>query len=134
MTGTRQSGQIERLQQRLEGWRKKRRPRSRIPEGLWNAAAELARSYGVNKVARALHLDYYNLKERRDGIMVSSAAAGKGENAPPLIEVISERGPQGAECVIELESAQGAKMRIHYRGQAVPEAVALCAEFLKNGR
>jgi hypothetical protein len=128
------ANQIERLQQRLEAWRESRRPRSRIPEGLWRAAAELARSYGVNKVARALHLDYYNLKERRDGLMVSSAAAGKGESASPFIEVISERAPQGAECVIELESARGAKMRIHYRGQAVPEAPALCAEFLKNGR
>lgn len=132
MVKARRARQIERLRQRLEAWRKNRQPRSRIPERLWNAAAELARTYGVNKVARALHLDYYNLKERRDGITASSAPAG--QSAPPFIEVISERGPQGAECVIELESARGAKMRIQYRGQAVPEAAALCAEFLKNGR
>lgn len=133
MIEAKESGQIERLRQRLEAWRKNRKPRSRIPEQLWNAAAELARSYGVNKVARALHLDYYNLKERRDGIIRTDTGTAAGQSASSFIELMSGRESQ-AECVIDLESANGAKMRIHFRGRVVPEATALCAEFLKNGR
>lgn len=123
---------IERVRERLEAWRKGRKPRSRIPERLWKAAAELARSYGVHKVARALHLDYYNLKDRRDGIV--NLNEGSNQDAASFIEVMPNKASYSGECVIELESSKGAKMRIHFKGEGVPQATALCAEFLKNGR
>lgn len=131
MTESNGEPQIERVRERLEAWRKSRKPRSRIPERLWDAAAELARSYGVHKVARALHLDYYNLRDRRDGIVRSETGADK---RPASFIEVTGRATQPAECVIELESAKGAKMRIHLKGESVPEAATLCAEFLKKGR
>jgi hypothetical protein len=56
--------QVERVRQRFERWRRRRKKRSRIPEQLWRAAVAVAASYGVNPTARALGLDYYELKKR----------------------------------------------------------------------
>ncbi len=57
--------QVERVRRRFERWRRTRKQRSRIPEGLWHAAVQVAGSYGVNKTARALGLDYYELRNRK---------------------------------------------------------------------
>jgi hypothetical protein len=51
------SDQIERVRQRLDAWRKAHKPRSQIPKRLWNSAVRLAGQYGLNKTAKALHLD-----------------------------------------------------------------------------
>ena len=124
--------EIERLQQRLEGWRMNRKGRLRIPERFWNAAVELARSYGVWKVAKALRLDYYNLKERCDGTAGASAATNQA--APSFIEVAPSPALQIAECVIELENADGGRIRMHFKGERLPNAESVCTEFLKNRR
>ena len=46
--------ELDRLQQRFERWRRTHRIRSRIPEPLWTAAARVAGTYGVHRVAKAL--------------------------------------------------------------------------------
>ena len=48
----------------LNGWRRTRSVGQRIPEPLWNAAAELARVDGVGPIAAALKLNYYDLQRR----------------------------------------------------------------------
>ena len=58
--------QVERVRRRFERWRRTRKKRSPIPERLWQAAVQVAGSYGVNKTARALGLDYYELRKRLD--------------------------------------------------------------------
>ena len=59
--------ELRELQQRLASWRRTRRKRGRLPEWLWNSSVALARAHGVNRVARALRLDYYGLKRRLSG-------------------------------------------------------------------
>ncbi len=51
-------------QSQFERWRWSRSRGTRIPATLWDAAVEAAREHGVSKVAGALRLDYYRLKER----------------------------------------------------------------------
>ena len=53
---------LERLQQRFEHSRRTGKARSHIPSRLWAAAVTMATTYGVNRTARALRLDYYSLK------------------------------------------------------------------------
>lgn len=53
---------LNQLQRQLATWRRRRSGRARLPEGLWRAAAELARGQGASTVARTLHLDYYKLR------------------------------------------------------------------------
>ena len=67
------SAACSRVQRKLEQWRQRHRPRVPISEGLWREAAELARTHGINRTARALRLDYYSLQKR------VAAAAGSGE-------------------------------------------------------
>jgi len=59
---------LEGVRRRFEHWRRSRTPGTRIPDSLWQAAAKMARSSGVNRTAKALGLDYYSysLKERAE--------------------------------------------------------------------
>ncbi|MCP4201175.1 MAG: hypothetical protein GY769_04495, partial [bacterium] len=52
------------VQSQFERWRQDRKRGTRIPETLWQAAAEVAGECGVSKTAQALGLDYYGLKKR----------------------------------------------------------------------
>jgi hypothetical protein len=57
-------GDLEQLRRRFEEFRNTQPVRSRLPESLWAAAAELAKHHGVNPTARALRLDYTGLRKR----------------------------------------------------------------------
>lgn len=52
------------LAQRLKAWRAQRTAGQRIPEELWQAAAQLARIHGLSPTAAALRLNYYDLQRR----------------------------------------------------------------------
>jgi len=135
--------QLKRICRRLEHWRRTRRGRMRIPEALWGLTVEAAGTYGLNRTARALGLDYYSLKKRveaagcvadrqvtRRGSKVPAAAtfvelaplAGVTEAAPPTFGGLPE-------CLLEFENAGGAKLRMHLKGVAVPDLVALSRSF-----
>ena len=75
---------LQGVQRRFERWRQSRTLGTRIPDSLWAAAAKMARSYGVNRTAKVLGLDYYSLKERAEapsaqGDSSSSEASADGE-------------------------------------------------------
>ena len=55
---------LARATERFEKWRKRGRARRKIPDRLWDLARSLGETYGVNRTARALRLDYYDLKGR----------------------------------------------------------------------
>ena len=58
---------LQELSGRFEDWRRTRRGKLPIPEPLWEAAAELARSHGVCQTAQVLRLEYKKLKQLTDG-------------------------------------------------------------------
>ena len=119
---------LSRAQRKIEQWRERRRPRTRIPEELWREAAELACAHGINRTARALRLDYYALKKR------AAAAARSGERAPEFVEILPGGMPATRpECLIEVEDASGAKMRIRLQGGDLPDLAALIGVF-REGR
>lgn len=96
---------IEAVRSELEAWRRTRKKGERIPEHFWQAMGELARGFGVGRVARVLGVGYHALKER---------TRGPGEPAesshPVFVELpLSGAVPQ-SECVVELEDGRGAKM------------------------
>jgi hypothetical protein len=57
---------LEELRRRFEEFRYSQWVRSRLPESLWAAAADLARCHGVNPTARALRLDYTGLRKQAE--------------------------------------------------------------------
>ena len=106
--------QVERVRQRLERWRRTRKKRTRIPEQLWQESVEVARGYGVNQTARALRLDYYGLKQRLDAGFAGTAV--EQEPVASFVELVGASPVVVSECLVEVESASGTKMRIHLKG------------------
>ena len=70
---------LEQLRRRFEEFRAARSGRSRFPETLWIAAAEMAKRYGVNRTAQVFQLEYGGLRKRAENQLRSKAkGAEKG--------------------------------------------------------
>jgi len=54
---------VEELRKRFEEFRNQHERRTRLPEELWRAAAEIAERRGINLVCRCLRLDANSLKK-----------------------------------------------------------------------
>ena len=111
---------LSRLGKRFAAWRESRVAGQRIPETLWESAAKMAAQYGVSRTAGFLKLDYYSLKKRLEAASTPAASAPFLE-LPPL--------PVVSECLIELEDAAGARMRVQLKGQNPPDLLALSRSF-----
>jgi len=109
---------ILQLQRQLEDFRSSQPGRMKLPESLWQAAVELARQYGVYPVAHPLRLDYMGLKKRLGEVRPHR---GRKAAAPAFVEVVAAQPAALEACVIEFESARGAKMRIHWKAAIPPD-------------
>jgi hypothetical protein len=98
------------LSQRLEQWRSEQPTRSRLPESIWTAAAEMAQRHGLHRTTKALRLDYTGLKKR-----MPAAAQSAGSPPPHFLELLAPAAAGPAECVVEWESARG-RMRVAMKG------------------
>jgi hypothetical protein len=115
------SEQLQQLKKRFDEWRAVRAPRSRLPEELWAAAAEIASQQGMYRVAKALRLDYSALKKR---VSAASSAPASPAAPPTFVELLNAACPTSAECLIELEGAGGGRMRIQIK-ISPPEVASL---------
>ena len=82
---------LEQLRRRFEEFRNTQPGYSRLPDGLWAAAAELARRYGVNATGRALWPEYKGLRKRVEDQERPEAKRKKAE-APNFLEFIAPGG------------------------------------------
>jgi hypothetical protein len=125
---------LQGIRQRLQDWRSQRKLGEHIPAPLWAAAVDAAREHGVYRVAIELHLDYAGLKRRVEG---PGATAPRNQVAPQFVELLATAAPPPApaasagrhECVVELENARGAKMRVQLDGPGVAALAGLCSAF-----
>jgi hypothetical protein len=116
-------GPLRRGAERFDRWRRTHERGTRIPETLWKLAANLAGAYGVSKTVAALKLDYYSLKRRL--AESTMAAAPTREEQPKFLDLPGSALAAPGECVIECENGDGARMRIHLKGVALPDLAAL---------
>jgi len=86
----------------------------------------MAERYGTCRTAKALRLGYYSLKER-----VEREAA---VNKATFLELPLPSPTVAGECLLEWEDTAGAKMRVHLKGVAVPDLVALSRSFWEGQR
>lgn len=97
---------LEEVRGRLESFREERTGR-RIPEELWDAAARLCEHHSVNRVSKALGLNYMDLRKR------VKVAEPKPRTAPsPGFLELDLKDLSGAKCLVEMEATDGAKLRI----------------------
>ena len=115
---------ILKLQRQLEEFRSSQPVRTKLPEALWQAAVELAQQYGIYPVAHPLRLDYMGLKRRLGEV---SSPDRQKVAAPAFVELVAAQPATLEACVIEFESARGAKMRIHWKAATPPDWTNLLA-------
>lgn len=136
--GTKKTGELPArlasLRRRFEEWRRTRKVRSRIPGPLWDSAVKAAGMYGLHRTAKALRVNYYALKERVEEKTANGASSvSKGDEATFLELAAAAPTPSisagSCECTLELEDADGAKMRVHLGGIATPDLIALSRSF-----
>ncbi len=113
------------LSQRLEQWRSEHPARSRLPESIWSAAAEMAKRHGMHRTTKALRLDYTGLKKRMP-------TTEHSDGAPPVrfVELLVPTAVSPAECVVEWESARG-RMRVAMKG-VTPDWASLLRAWREN--
>lgn len=116
------------LCERFEDWRSTRTGADRIPETLWKAAVACAGRFGPCLTARALRLDYNSLKRR-----IAAQSDCREVASASFVEILPPGGIPAAECVLEVESRQGTKLRIHLRRATVPDIALLARSFAGEG-
>jgi hypothetical protein len=118
---------LNRLQSQLSAWRRRQTGRARLPETIWKAATELARTHSPSRVARTLRLDYYKLRERLAG------TSSLQRTPPAFVEV---KSPWVSEAVtdqaaIELSDGTGARMTVRVRSD-LSTLLALAQSFWRR--
>jgi len=81
-------------------------------------AVATAKTHGLHRTARALRLNYTDLKRRLGG--ADDAAA-----RTPFVELLSVPDPTSPPCTLELESARDTKLRLQLPGITPPDLTAL---------
>jgi len=125
---------LEQLGLRLKCWREARVRGQRIPAQMWTAAVQMARQLGVHRVAKVLHLDYERLKKRVQGAggVAHAGKIGTRKVDTGFVEMLVSpptAAPGRCECALELENAQGAKMRMELSGNGLGALGAVCSAF-----
>ena len=115
---------LQELSARFEDWRRTRRGKPPIPEPLWAAAAQLARSHGVCQTAQVLHLEYKKLKQLTDGEAAGTRVRRRRARATATFMELVAPPSAAAECLIELEGPRG-KLRVQWKGATAPDLAGL---------
>ena len=135
---------LEELRVRLADFRSANRPRPRLPEELWRAAAEIAAQRGMKITARVLHLDTNSLTkwmDRKPGQAQRPAEPKKAkrkytrrkaavmETPATFLELLAPSPGSAASCIVEVESPRGGKLRMELKGVATSEIAQLIQAF-----
>jgi hypothetical protein len=125
----RQTGELEALRRRVEGWRRQGGGRgSRIPEELWREAVTVSHRAGLHATARALRFNYENLKRRAGGKGRQPRKQGTEFVAVQLPPPVSN----GLKVLIDLAGGDGEQVRIEVSGGSAMDVVALAQAFWKR--
>ena len=103
-------------------------PRTRLPEELWRAAAEVAGRRGVNLTARCLRLDTNHLKKwmgKQDAPPEARQKRAAAETPAGFLELLTPMSSSTATCTVELQSPHGGKLRMELKGLATSEIFQL---------
>ena len=126
--------EIEQVRRRFEEFRIANPVRTRFPEALWMAAAELATRHGVNATARVLRLAVPSLRKWVENRGAENAkrveAKPRGADLPAFVEFLAPATGAVANCSVEVESPQGGKLRLELKVIATTELASLIRAFV----
>lgn len=129
------STELSALAAKMDDWRRGREKRTRIPEGLWDEAIQVAKQAGLWATAKATRIHYPDLKERvakvqarradgrparargADGQGGRGRANGTGLVGPAaFVELPRAAMSPATKTVVEFEGKGGDRMRIEVSG------------------
>jgi hypothetical protein len=115
-------------QDAFEQWRNTRKnKRGRIPESLWKAAMDLYPSYSNCRIAKALRLDFKELKRRiRDQQTLTTSSE--------FVELNAQRLFSAGHCVVEVRSPAGFEIKIRTEAAFPLQLSELLSCFLSHSR
>jgi hypothetical protein len=123
---------IEDVRQRFEHWRESRKHRTPIPESLWEGAISLCADHSIYRISRSLRLDYNALKRR---VCYShSENLSESVTSSAFVELDLKASLPEAECLVEREDKDGAKMKMHIKGRLCLDPLEFMKVFLGQGR
>ncbi len=117
---------------KFEHWRQTRKScREPIPEQLWQAAVQLAGRHSINKISRALRLNYTELKNHIQGRAWKQAIKPVQSNA--FIELDCGHPFFESECIVEMDNKDGSKMKWYFKGRTDLDFLELGKAFWSIG-
>ena len=123
---------LEAVRRRFEKWRRTRQPGARISKSLWAAAVKMAGIYGLHRTARALPVEYYSLKKRVE-LAAATQVRFEPDSGTAFVELPPSMPIESCGFTLELEDADGSKMRVDLKAATPPDLVALCRSFWNPG-
>lgn len=135
---------LEAVGRQFAQWRTTRQKIERIPQSLWQAAASLYPRYSVHQIARALRLDFVDLRahihpagpaRRRSQRKVTLAVGAQAESAPFLELPVPTAAAGPSECIVKLkEGPRGTRITIRMKGAGVRPLVELLQALWRGSR
>jgi hypothetical protein len=123
---------LEEVRGRFETWRSRKKAGSPIPRALWEAAVSQCQNHSILEVSRSLRLNYNDLKTRVYD--PKKKALSKKRGCGDFVELDFEGLSKPPECIVEMEAANGARLRLHYLGhQKGIDPVELMKVFWRQG-
>src|SRR5450755_2306404 len=114
--------EVEQVRRRFAEWRSTHAVRSRLPEELWAAAVELVQRDGMDATARALDVDKPSLRKwaerlrpQRQSRPRRSPPKRRLNAMPAFVELLASGSSGATSCLVEVESPQGAKLRLELK-------------------
>lgn len=120
---------LEQVKQDFTHWRKHHQRGTRIPTALWDAAVRMANEHGLEHTAQELQVDHERLKKRQEQTMRTPPHAASVAS-PQFVEIFASPAPPShCACIVLLENARGAKMRIEFTGDHTAGLTDLASTF-----
>jgi hypothetical protein len=122
---------VRKLAQQLRLWRTSPQRERRIPEALWGAAARLARTYGVSRIATALKLSYPDLQRRVGGTCAQRTQRG---SQPTFLQLPAPAlGPAlDQQATVEVVPGSGARLILRLPDAKAHDLLVLVQAFLDH--
>jgi hypothetical protein len=125
----RQGESLEQVAQRFRHWRETRIRGEHIPPDLWAAAVGLAKAHSLERIAHELRVEHGGLKRRVERAGVVARGVKLDTQFVELFAAPAVITAGMRECVVELENARGAKMRVELNGNGIAGLAGLCSAF-----
>jgi len=123
--------QLDQLAAQFEHWRQHRaHPRERIPKALWDQAVALTETLAPSRVATHLRLGVADLKKQ-----IALRQPEPSPKAAPLgfveLPPASASSPRRQGFALDLQRADGARLRLEAQGSAALAVAAIVQRFLE---